>query len=358
MDLREKLLSQPTLGEFFLASASLRYGKTAYVTKNEKGQFKVKTTYGQLMDRAYRFASALVDEGYKLGDIMSIMSNPAIEFATADIGTTMIGAVTAGIYVTDSSELLEYKLNHLEARIFVIENSSIKGRPQLDKLLRIPRARLPHLKKVVVAGSFDPAADDRLVAFDDFINNTAGMEQVSEMLYQIEPEMPAVIIYSSGTQGWPKGAILTHNNIMSNIRQADSRFNVEESKRYMDFLPPAHVFGYTVRRSIEGLGATIYVSHRDTLSDDLPVVAPHIMAGVPKFYMARRRAGRLRGGHLRRRRHPQRHRALLQRQARLPHRPGLRRHRNLARHHHQHKRRMENRHRGQAVRRRGNQHFR
>lgn len=293
MDLREKLLAQPTLGEFFLASASLRYGKTAYITKNEKGQFKVKTTYGALMDRAYRFASALVDEGYKIGDIMSIMSNPAIEFATADIGTTMIGAVTAGIYVTDSSELLEYKLNHLEARIFVIENSSIKGKPQLDKLLRIPRARLPHLKKVVVVGRFDPSADDRLVAYDDFINNTACMDQVSEMITELEPSMPAVIIYSSGTQGWPKGAILTHHNIMSNIRQADSRFKMEENKRYMDFLPPAHVFGYTVRRSIEGLGATIYVSHRDTLADDLPTVAPHIIAGVPKFFMAL--ADRVRG---------------------------------------------------------------
>jgi long-chain acyl-CoA synthetase len=286
MNLRQKLLNQPTLAEFFLTSASLRYGKTAYITKDEKGRFRVKTTYGQLMDRAFRFASALVDEGYKLGDIAAVMSNPALEFSVTDLGATMIGAVTGGIYVTDSSELLEYKLNHLEARIFIIENTVIKGMPQLAKVLRIPRKNMPHLKKIVVIGKYDPVEDDRLVPFEEFANNATNMEQVSEMVYQVEPEMPAVIIYSSGTEGRPKGAILTHHNIMSNIRQADSRAQMEENKRYMDFLPPAHVFGYMVRRSVEGLGATIYVSHRDTLADDLPMVSPHIIAGVPKFFMA------------------------------------------------------------------------
>lgn len=286
MDLRTKLLSQPTLGEFFLTSASLRFGKTAYITKNDKGRFAAKTSYGQLMDRAYKFASALVEEGYRLGDIVAVMSNPAVEFSVVDNGTTMIGAVMGGIYVTDPSELVEYKLNHLEARVFVIENAKIKGVPQLDKVLRIPRKNLPNLKKIVVIGGFDPSADDRLVAFEDFANNTNNFQQVSEMVYQLTPEMPAVIIYSSGTEGWPKGAILTHHNIMANIRQADSHTKMEEDRRYMDFLPPAHVFGYMVRRSIEGLGATIYVSHRDTLANDLPMVSPHILAGVPKFYMA------------------------------------------------------------------------
>jgi len=286
MELRQKLLSQPTLAELFLTSAGLRYGKTAYITKDEKGRFNVKTTYGELMEWAYSFASAIIGEGYKLGDIVAIMSNPALEFAITDIGTTMIGCVTGGIYVTDSSELLEYKLNHLESRLLVIENVEIKGVPQLDKVLRIPRERLPRLKKIVVVGDFNQKADDRLVSFEEFIDNSDNLDQVSEMLYDLEPDLPAVIIYSSGTQGWPKGAILTHHNVMENIRQADSRIQMEENKRYMDFLPPAHVFGYMVRRSIEGLGATIYVSHRDTLADDLPTVSPHIIAGVPKFFMA------------------------------------------------------------------------
>ena len=98
--------------------------------------------------------------------------------------------------------------------------------------------------------------------------------------------MPAVIIYSSGTEGRPKAAMISHHNIISAIRQGDSRIKLVEGKRYMDFLPPAHGFGYMMRRSIEGLGATIYPSHRDTLADDLPAVSPHIITGVPKFFMA------------------------------------------------------------------------
>jgi long-chain acyl-CoA synthetase len=286
MDRRSKLLRQPTVGEFFLCSASLRYGKTAYITKDDKGRFKVHTTYAQLMEKAYQFASALLDDNFQTGDIMAIMSNPAVEFAVADIGATMIGCVTGGIYVTDSAELLEYKLNHLEARVFVIENVSIHGRSQLDKLLGIPRQNLPHLDRIVVFGPCDPAEDDRIVSFADYVGNAGPVARVSERLYQLEPEMPLVIIYSSGTQGRPNGAILTHHNIMSAIRQAESRSETEENRRYMDFLPPAHVFGYMMRRSIEGLGATTYISHRDTLADDLPAVAPHIIAGVPKFYMA------------------------------------------------------------------------
>jgi long-chain acyl-CoA synthetase len=286
MDRRAKLLSQPTMAEFFLTSASLRYGKTAYITKDDKGRFKIHTTYAQLMDRAYRFASALLDDNYQTGDIMAIMSNPAVEFAVADIGATMIGCVTGGIYVTDGPELLEYKLNHLEARVFVIENVSIHGRPQLDKLLSIPRENLPHLDRIVVYGPCDPAADSRIVPLEDYIGNAGPVARVSDRLYQVAPEMPLVIIYSSGTEGRPRGAILTHHNLMSAVRQAESRSETEENRRYMDFLPPAHVFGYMMRRSIEGLGATTYISHRDTLADDLPAVAPHIIAGVPKFFMA------------------------------------------------------------------------
>ena len=286
MDRRTKLLSQPTVAEFFLCSASLRYGRTAYITKDAKGRFTVHTTYAQLMDRAYKFAAALLDDNYQLGDICAIMSNPSVEFAVADIGTTMLGCVTCGIYVTDSSELLEYKLNHLEARVLVIENAILHGRPQLDKVLRIPRENLPHLDRIVVFGACDPAADGRIVRFDDYLGNCGNPARVSERLYQLEPEMPLVIIYSSGTEGRPNGAILTHHNLMSAIRQAESRSETEENRRYMDFLPPAHVFGYMMRRSIEGLGAATYISHRDTLADDLPAVAPHIIAGVPKFYMA------------------------------------------------------------------------
>ncbi|MFC1474958.1 AMP-binding protein, partial [bacterium] len=286
MDKREKLLSQPTLTELFLTSASMRHGKTAYITKGPKGQFSVKTTYGELLDRAYKFASALVGGGIQAGDIVAVMSNPALEFAITDIGTTMIGAIVGGIYVTDTSDLVEFKLGHLEAEILVIENAVVKGVEQLDKVLSIPREKLPRLKKIVVVGEFDPAADDRLVAFEEFSDNSDNMEQVSEMLYQLEPSMPAVIIYSSGTQGRPKGAILTHHGLMSNIRQGDTRMNMDENKRYLDFLPPAHVFGYIVRRTVEGLGGTIYVTHRDTLADDLPIVSPHVIAGVPKFFMA------------------------------------------------------------------------
>ena len=286
MDKRAKLLSQPTLAELFLTAAGMRLGKTAYVTKNEKGRFKNITTYGQLLERSYRFASALIGEGYKVGDICAVMANPSLEFSIMDNGTTMTGAVTGGIYVTDTSELLEYKLNHLEAKVFVIENAVIKGTPQMAKLLRIPREKLPHLKKIVVSGEFGTPPDDRFISFDEFSNSTENMDKVSDMIYQLEPGLPAVIIYSSGTQGWPKGAILTHHNIMSNIRQADTKAKMEENKRYMDFLPPAHVFGYMVRRSVEGLGAAIYVSHRDTLADDLPAVSPHIIAGVPKFFNA------------------------------------------------------------------------
>jgi len=286
VDKREKLLSQNTLPEFFLTSASLRYGKTAYMTKDEKGRFRNGVTYAELMERSFLFAAGLLREETRQGDIVAMMSNPCVQIAVADIGTTTIGAITGSIFLTDSPDLMEYKLNHLEARIFVIENAVSRGVPHLDKLLSIPRARLPKLERVVVIGDFDPAADSRLVSFDDFISDRKRLPAVSDMLYQIEPEMPAVIIYSSGTEGRPKAAMISHHNIISAIRQGDSRIKLVEGKRYMDFLPPAHGFGYMMRRSIEGLGATIYPSHRDTLADDLPAVSPHIITGVPKFFMA------------------------------------------------------------------------
>lgn len=285
MDLRNKIVSEKTLAEMFITSASIHYGEVGYVLKDDKGKFTKKVTYGELLDRVYKCASALIYFGIEKGNVAAIMSNPRIEFSIVDNATNLIGAILGGIYVTDSSSLLEFKLNHLEAKILFLENVQIKGKYQLEKVLSIDKSNLPYLKKIVVIGEFDPSLDERLISFSEFMSNNSKISEVRSFFAKLEPSDPAVIIYSSGTEGFPKGIVLSHFNITSNIRQSNEHLNLFGEKiKYLDFLPPAHVFAYMVRHSFEAYGAQIYPSHRDYLQNDLREVQPTYIIGVPKFY--------------------------------------------------------------------------
>lgn len=283
MDIKSKILQEKTLTGMFLTAFAYHYTKVGYILKDEKNKWTKKVTYGELLENIFKFASAIIDAGIKKGDVVSIMSNPRIEFSITDNATLLIGGITGGIYVTDSPQLLEFKLNHLEAKILVIENVKIKDKYQLEKVLSIPKDNLPYLKKIVVIGDYDEK-DERLISFSDFLNS-AKKKDISDLIAQVEPDDPAVIIYSSGTEGFPKGVVLSHFNVTSNIRQSDEAVKLsKENIKYLDFLPPAHVFGYMVRHSFEAFGSEIYPSHRDTLQDDLREVQPTYIVGVPKFY--------------------------------------------------------------------------
>ncbi len=285
MDIRKKVLEEKTLAEMFLTSTSFHFGEVGYVLKDNEGKFSRRVTYGELLNEVFKFASALIHFGVEKGNVVAIMSNSRIEFSIMDNATTLIGAITGGIYVTDSPNLIEFKLNHLEAKILVLENVQIKGKYQLEKVLSIERSNLPYLKKIVVIGEFDPSLDDRLISFSEFITYNSKISTVKNHIAKLEPSDPAVIIYSSGTEGFPKGVVLSHFNITSNIRQSDEHLGLSQQKiKYLDFLPPAHVFAYMVRHSFEAFGAEIYPSHRDYIQNDLRVVQPTYIIGVPKFY--------------------------------------------------------------------------
>ncbi len=284
MDVKSKILDEKTLSGMFLVACAHNYTNVGYILKDEKGKWTRKITYGKLMHDVFNFAGALLASGIEKGDVVAIMSNSRIEFSIVDNAILLIGGITGGVYTTDSSSLLEFKLNHLEAKIFIIENISIKGKYQMEKLMAIPKDNLPYLKKVVIIGDFEKQ-DDRFISFSDFIQDGFKISKVSDLLQEVEPNDPAVIIYSSGTEGFPKGVVLSHFNITSNIRQSDATIGLSQQHiKYLDFLPPAHVFAYMVRHSFEAFGAEIYPSHRDTIRDDLREVQPSYIIGVPKFY--------------------------------------------------------------------------
>jgi long-chain acyl-CoA synthetase len=209
------------------------------------------------------------------------------EWLFADLGIQSVGAITTGIYTTNSPEQVHYILEHAGCRVFIVE-----GEEQLDKTLEI-RGRLPLLEHVVV---MDPEGlrgfrDPQVIMWDQFVAMGADHARrapaaLDERLAAIAPDDVAVLIYTSGTTGPPKGAMLTHRNITWTTAAIDAANPLRDDDEVLSYLPLAHIaerqfsvflparWGYTVN----------FVENTDTVLENLAEVAPTVFFGVPRVW--------------------------------------------------------------------------
>jgi long-chain acyl-CoA synthetase len=238
-------------------------------------------------ERARRVGLGLVALGLRPKDVVSILSNNRPEWLYADMGTMAVGGVTSGIYTTDSPAQVEYLVNDSGTRFVFVEDEE-----QLDKVLTV-RARCPDLVKTIV---FDM---DGLHAFrDDDVLPFAALLEVGEryerehpgvfdgMAEIAQPEDLALLVYTSGTTGPPKGAMLSHRNVLFQLGYADFITPPREGDQQLSFLPLSHV----AERSFSvfyplATGATVNFAERlDTVPDNLREVAPAVFFAVPRIW--------------------------------------------------------------------------
>lgn len=183
-------------------------------------------TYRELNDRANRVANALRANGIQRGDRVSLYLSNCPEFALAYIAAMKIGAIAVSINGLYKSEEVKYIVN---------DSGSTAIFTSGDLVPNIPRADLPSLKHVIVV-SGDAQGN---VALDDWVSKGASELRAADML----PEDPAVLLYTSGTTGFPKGATLTHGNVVSNTYATAHHSGFGQNDRMALFLPMTHVFG-------------------------------------------------------------------------------------------------------------------
>lgn len=231
-------------------------------------------------------AAGLIDAGVKPGDRVGLISENRVEWLVSDLGILSAGGVTCAMYTTSAAEQIAYVVRHSGARVVIAENEE-----QLDKLLPLLEAR--DLERVIV---IDPKGlrhfhQEGVVFWDAF--EARGRELAEQEPARVDaawsvrgPGDVAILVYTSGTTGPPKGVMLSHHNIVWACRCLRGVLTPVEGDEYLSFLPLCHiaertitVFNQVVNGSVVSFAETL-----DTVRDNLAEVRPHVFFAVPRIW--------------------------------------------------------------------------
>ncbi len=280
---RSDALSAKTAPQLLVERARASPGAVAYRAKH-LGLYRERTwrDYAALVGRV---AAGLAKLGLGRGERVAIMGDPCEEWFLCDLGAQALGAITYGIYPTASAAEVEYQMRDGGAAIFVAEDQEY-----VDKILPIAE-RLPGLRSIVVIDDSAMFAydDPRLTRFADMLDlgAGAGAEHLERLAAELDPSAPAFIVYTSGTTGHPKGALVAHGKHLAAAHTFVEHYPTlaERSHRTVVFLPLCHLFGRDVAITVPLLSEL--VPHFGEDLEDLPQtlfeVAPTVLFAVPRY---------------------------------------------------------------------------
>lgn len=238
----------------------------------------VKTSTQEYIAQANTISRALLRMGIKKDDKIAIISsNNRTEWHIVDIGVLQTGAQTVPIYPTITEHDYEYILNHCEAKYCIVSDEEVLRKINLVK------NNLPHLQEVY---SFNTIANcknwNELVVLGE---DTSNQDEVETIKNSIKTDDLATIIYTSGTTGNPKGVMLSHLNIVSNVLNCASRIPFEAGKsRALSFLPICHIFERMVLYLYQYYGVSIYFGESiEKIGDNIREVQPTVITAVPRL---------------------------------------------------------------------------
>jgi long-chain acyl-CoA synthetase len=265
------------------ASAERWSGRTALSDK--RGGVRRPWTWDEYRAQADWGAAALIELAINPGDRVGILSENRAEWLVADIAVLSAGAADVTMHAPLVAGQAEYQLAHSEARAVIVSNQE-----QADKVL----ASLAGLPQLEVLISFDPVETGgriRTLRWADFLAigekaGDTGRQRVLDREHALNRESLATLIYTSGTTGNPKGVMLTHGNVLSNIEAVATLASFTTDDVLLTWLPFSHIYARTVDHYLAVLtgGVLCLAESMETLPADLAEVRPTLMNAVPRFY--------------------------------------------------------------------------
>jgi long-chain acyl-CoA synthetase len=241
-------------------------------------------TWKQYYDEIRTVASALISLQIKSGDRVAIMSNTRMEWSVCDYAILGLKAITVPIYQTSTPEDMIHILNNSEVRILFLESRSLLR--QFSKV----KDQCPKVEKIICFDNDGKESNVEAVPWIDFL--ALGKQNLEETTSQFESSCSsthlqdmATIIYTSGTTGLPKGVVLTHEQIMSEVGEAFPYVGATTNDVSLSFLPYAHVLGRLEHWGHMLIGYQMaYAESIEKIRNNLVEIRPTFMISVPRIF--------------------------------------------------------------------------
>ncbi|SKB91874.1 long-chain acyl-CoA synthetase [Soonwooa buanensis] len=265
----------------FAHKALNQYPKNDALVTKKNGEWK-KTSTLEFINQANKISRGLLKLGIKPGDkIGLITSNNRTEWSIMDLGISQIGAISVPVYPTISEEDYVYIFNNAEIKYCFVSDVD------LYKKMQVVKPEVSSLAGVFCFDDVDGAPNWKEIL--DLGEDDATQQEVEDLSKGIQEDDVVTLIYTSGTTGRPKGVMLTHKNIVSNVLGSDSRIPRDKSINYKDlralsFLPICHIFERMVYYIFVNNGISIYYAESiEKIGENVKEAKPHYMTVVPRL---------------------------------------------------------------------------
>ncbi len=272
------MLELKTINDIFFTIASSNRDR-AMVFEAPNSQWETISST-QVYQRVRALGDTLVSWGIAKGDRIALLSENRWEWAITDFAVLAIGAVDVPIYPTLTADQVLTLLNDSGCRVAVVST-----RAQFEKVASIRhQTKLEHIVIMEDHAIADAVLFSSLMKDADSLGKQRD-PAFDRRAYDVQPPDLATIIYTSGTTGEPKGVMLTHGNIASNVSLSTDQFGFDTSDSWISFLPLSHITARHLDYALACRGATVaYCSNFDRLPQTMTTFRPTVFVAVPRVY--------------------------------------------------------------------------
>ncbi|HEV8160481.1 MAG TPA: AMP-binding protein, partial [Pyrinomonadaceae bacterium] len=270
-----------TLAELFIKAAE-KHNRADALNFKKDGEWK-RISSDEMISRAENIALGLYSLGLTKGDRIALLAANSPEWTLTDAGCQFAGVIDAPVYTTLAPNAVEYIIKDAGAKVLFLENAECFER------LKNVLSECPTLEKIVFFDSTG-ITDENAMSLAELENAGAKLKTenpnlIKNLIDAIAPNDVATLIYTSGTTGEPKGVMLTHANLVSNVLDAGAEHAFSPNDKPLSVLPFSHVFERTgmYLYIVNGM-AVYYAESIERAADNLREVAPTMFVAVPRIF--------------------------------------------------------------------------
>jgi long-chain acyl-CoA synthetase len=235
----------------------------------------VATSTQQFLDEVMLVSRGLIALNVQKGDRVSVSANNRVEWNIFDIAVQQIGAILVPLYPTSSESDYTFIINNASVKLFVVSNKEL-----FDKVEKI-RSNTPSLSSVFTFDEVEGATNWKAIHKEAA---KVDESEVTKRMAEVAPEDMVTIIYTSGTTGNPKGVMLSHLNLLSNVEACIDPIPASQGSKVLSFLPVCHVYERMLHYLYMYLGCSIYFAESmETIGENIREVKPEVFSAVPRL---------------------------------------------------------------------------